>query len=255
MGSIGLGQALRRGGVPRVLSVAGSILIVSTAFGGTPTLAHTDVESISPADDSVVDGPVDEVVIVFKRAVTETTAGFEVLTEAGDQPVPVVLTDDARRHVLRFDPPLSDGEVAVRYEVRAEDGHTISGGFRFTVIGPPAGAVPVTIPPTTVVDEQVLDVTVADVTEPDVTEPDLTEPDVTEPGPMVPATSAPDDMSPSDMSRDEMPADAMSMDEMSAMDDDSDDSSLTALPVAVYPTLGVAAVGGLAAAKRLRARR
>ena len=55
---------------------------------------------------------------------------------------------------LQLDPPLAGGTVAVKYEVRAEDGHVLTGNFVFDVdvpaatTGPPTSAAVPTAPPT-----------------------------------------------------------------------------------------------------------
>ena len=182
-----------------MVSIAAAVGFVVAAGAGRVD-AHTEVDSVVPADGSVVDEAVDAVVIVFKREVAPTGSGFEILTPSGDLVVPVSTSADGRRFVLSADPPLAGGEVAVRYEVRAEDGHTISGGFRFTIeSGSPEP-------------------------EMDMPEMDMPEMDAASHAAMVESSVAPVGLQPSD------------------------------LPVAIYPTMGAAAAGGLFAAARLRAR-
>jgi hypothetical protein len=50
----------------------------------------------------------------------------------------VVETSNDTVFTLVLDEPLAGGEVGVRYEVAAEDGHVLAGGFSFTVTAPEA---------------------------------------------------------------------------------------------------------------------
>ncbi|MFZ9041019.1 MAG: copper resistance CopC family protein [Ilumatobacteraceae bacterium] len=249
------------GSVARALAIA--VVVAATLLvGARGVVAHTDVESVTPTDGSVMEVPIDEVVIVFARDVTATSNGFEAIDGAG-RPLGIqVSTSDERRHVLRFDSAISDGEVAVRYEVRAEDGHTISGGFRFTVAAPsdpsadevpsngevsddPVSDDPVSDDPAssgTMPDELSGDATTGDVTTGDVTT-DHSMTDVMGPG------DAMDDHS---MSGGSMPGAAVSDDLPTTA---GDAPSTTDLPVAVYPTMGMAVIGGVALVVRLRARK
>jgi hypothetical protein len=80
-----------------------------------------------------VGGPVDEVTVAFTLPVTLVSAGFEVLDPQNNVLQPLPVTDDDTVFRLQFDPPLAGGPVAVKYEVRAEDGHILSGNFVFDV--------------------------------------------------------------------------------------------------------------------------
>lgn len=220
--------------------------------------AHTDVESVTPSDGSLMEVPIDEVVIVFVRDVTATSNGFEAIDGAG-RPLGIrVSTSDGRRHVLRFDTAITDGEVAVRYEVRAGDGHTISGGFRFTVA----------LPSDPDAEEVARNGGVSDDPASMATVPDDTMPDLADIGDAMTTEVSTGDVMPEDsvpghvMADHSMPGDSMPGDSMpgAALSDDpattADDApSTTDLPVAVYPTMGMAVIGGVALAARLRAKR
>ena len=253
------------------------VVAATLLVGARGVVAHTDVESVTPTDGSVMEVPIDEVVIVFARDVTATSNGFEAIDGAG-RPLGIqVSTSDDRRHVLRFDSAISDGEVAVRYEVRAEDGHTISGGFRFTVAAPsdpgadevPSnGEVsdapvsddlvsddPVSDDPAssgTMPDELSGDATTGDVTAGDVTAGDVTTGDVTTDHSMTDVMGPGDAMDDQSMSGGSMPGAAVSDDLPTTA---GDAPSTTDLPVAVYPTMGMAVIGGVALVVRLRARK
>lgn len=123
-------------------SVSGLVVALLVALTAA---AHTDVDFTLPADGAVVDEPLAEITVAFGDPVTVIGPGFEVLDPGGNLLTPAVVTDDETVFRLQLDPPLAGGEAAVRYQVRAEDGHTIAGGFSFVIT---AGA-PTTLAPTT----------------------------------------------------------------------------------------------------------
>lgn len=131
----------------RLVAVAALTAALATA-PASRAIAHTDFDFSLPTDGAVVPEPVDEITIGFTLPVTLVGNGFEVLDPQGKVLEPFAVTDDDTVFRLQLDPPIAGGEAAVRYEVRAEDGHTLTGGFRFTVDAPvPTTAV--TVAPTT----------------------------------------------------------------------------------------------------------
>jgi methionine-rich copper-binding protein CopC len=139
--------------VALVFVVVFVVVLAGVGIGGArPAAAHTDVEFTLPTDGASVGVPLDEVTVGFTAPVTLIGPGFEVLDPSGDVLTPFVVTDDDRVFRLQLDPPLAGGEAAVRFEVRAEDGHTITGGFAFTVTAEPptttSTTTPTTSPPT-----------------------------------------------------------------------------------------------------------
>jgi methionine-rich copper-binding protein CopC len=166
-------------------------LTVALLAGAQTATAHTDVDFTLPTDGAVVGEPVSEITVAFEDPVTLIGPGFEVLDPQGDISAPFVVTDDDMVFRLQIDPPIGGGDAAVRFEVRAEDGHTISGGFSFTILAdaPPTTIAPTTIAPTTTTES----VTTEPVTtEPVTTEPVTTEPVTTEPVTTEPVTTEPD---------------------------------------------------------------
>jgi len=101
-----------------------------------PAWAHTEFESSTPADQESVDTPVSEIVVSFTLPVTIVGNGFEVLDPQGNVLSPSVETGDDTTFTLALPEPLAGGEVGVRYEVEAEDGHVLAGGFSFTITAP-----------------------------------------------------------------------------------------------------------------------
>ena len=103
-------------------------------FGLTGTAyAHTELDYTEPSDGSSIAEPVSEIVVAFTLPVTIVGNGFEVLDPTGEIVQPDVRTDDDTVFVLGLPDPLAGGDVAVRYEVTAEDGHVLAGGISFTV--------------------------------------------------------------------------------------------------------------------------
>jgi methionine-rich copper-binding protein CopC len=111
-----------------VIAVLGTVVI-----GPGSAAAHTDLDFTVPTDGALIGQPLTEVTVAFTQPVTLVGAGFEVLDGQGEITQPFVVTDDDAIFRLQIDPPIEAGEVGVRYEVTAQDGHVISGGFSFTV--------------------------------------------------------------------------------------------------------------------------
>lgn len=119
-----------------------ALLVASLALllSAGPANAHTGFESSDPADGAVVDGPIDEITLVFSGEATPAGEGFVVLDSSGVIRVPDEITStDNLTWVLGFDQPLAGGDVGVRWMVAAPDAHPIDGSFRFTVAATPAG--------------------------------------------------------------------------------------------------------------------
>ena len=111
--------------------------------------AHTSFDYSLPTDGASVGEPVDEITVAFTSPVTLVGNGFAVLDPQNNELAPFAVTDDDTVFRLQFDPPLAGGTVAVKYEVRAEDGHVLTGNFVFVVDAPvPTTTAPTTVPPT-----------------------------------------------------------------------------------------------------------
>ena len=108
--------------------------------------AHTTLDYTLPTDGASVGTPVDEITIAFTSPVTLVGNGFAVLDPQNQELEPLAVSTDNIVFRLQLDPPLAGGTVGVKYEVRAEDGHVLTGNFVFEVAAP----LPTTAPPTTV---------------------------------------------------------------------------------------------------------
>jgi copper transport protein len=118
----------------RLFGVA--LALLATVAVDRPVQAHTGFDYSVPTDGASVGTPLTEVTVAFTLPVTLVGSGFEVLDPQGNVRLPFAVTDDDTIFRLQFDPPLAGGAVGVRYEVLAEDGHTLSGSFSFTVSVP-----------------------------------------------------------------------------------------------------------------------
>ena len=125
------------------------VALVVLVTWASPAAAHTDLDSTEPAEGSTVDQPVDAVVLVFTQPVEAVDDGFAVLDGDGTERTPTVESPDGgTTWVLGLDPPASPGQVAVRWAVRAADGHVLDGGFSFTVTASGATTTVPDAPPT-----------------------------------------------------------------------------------------------------------
>jgi copper transport protein len=110
------------------------VIALQSVLHSTPAAAHTGFDSSEPADGDQLSGPVGEVVITFTGEAEPTGEGFVALDPTrGVRNPDEVVARGGSEWLLRFDPPLSGGEVAIRWTVKAPDAHAISGGFSFTV--------------------------------------------------------------------------------------------------------------------------
>ena len=118
----------------RLFGVA--LALVAVVGGARPAQAHTGFDYSVPTDGASVGEPTSEVTVAFTEPVSLIGNGFEVLDPQGNLLEPFAVTDDDMIFRLQLDPPLAGGAVGVRYSVAAEDGHTLSGSFSFTVSAP-----------------------------------------------------------------------------------------------------------------------
>lgn len=99
-----------------------------------PSDAHSDFESSDPEDGTIVIEPLTQIVIAFSDPVVPNGSGFEILEPNGQvSEARASSIDGGSTWILEFDPSLSAGEVAVRYDVSSQDGHTVRGGWSFVL--------------------------------------------------------------------------------------------------------------------------
>lgn len=111
-------------------ALSGVFVLASAA----PASAHTAFESSSPADGDLVTEPIEQITLVFTTPADPTGDGFQVLDATGELRVPTSASSpDGRTWVLGFDPALAEGEIGVRWVVKAPDAHPIEGALSFSI--------------------------------------------------------------------------------------------------------------------------
>ncbi len=133
----------------RALALIAAVAL-AVVMGPSTASAHTDVDFTLPADGASTSSPIDEVTVAFTSPVDLVGNGFEALDPQGKVVQPPVVSDDGQVFRLQFDPPLAGGAAGVRWEVRADDGHVLTGSISFVVDAAAPTTAPATTPPTTV---------------------------------------------------------------------------------------------------------
>ncbi len=111
-----------------------SVVVAIIALSMSPAAAHTAFESSTPEDGSQVDEVAGQIQLTFAGVAEPAGEGFVVLDGDGTLRTPTsATTADQLTYVLTFDPPLSGGQVGVRWSVAAPDAHPIDGSFSFNV--------------------------------------------------------------------------------------------------------------------------
>lgn len=118
----------------RRTAVISGLLLGWALIFAAPAGAHTGFESSDPADGATVDQPVGQVTITFSGPAEPAGDGFQVLDGSGEVRTPSSSTSEGDGAVwkLQFDPPLSGGDIGVRWSVKAPDAHPIDGSFAFS---------------------------------------------------------------------------------------------------------------------------
>lgn len=139
----------------RVLAASLSVLVL--AWWPSPTVAHTDLVSVSPGDGARVDDWPPKVVLVFTEPVDLSLSALSVAVNGTEgERIPLGRGDDDSEAVgdlrsLEPDASGSPSRVRVSYRVTSADGHPIAGSSTFTVDpvrndsqggAPPSGADP-----------------------------------------------------------------------------------------------------------------
>lgn len=123
---------LRVNGLPAGLLALGSLALVLLLT--VPAQAHTGLVSSAPEDGERLDVAPSHVVLEFAAPVSVTDASVRVLDGRGAQRAEAVLLSHTGRDASVVLAPGGDaGRWQVRYEVRGEDGHLITGALGFGV--------------------------------------------------------------------------------------------------------------------------
>ena len=118
---------MKRNIVRAALSVA---LALGAVLGATPASAHSELESISPANGATVASAVRTITLTFNEEVSSP----RIVVRGSDK---AMVAGTTRRNgdqvVFTAARPLRTGAFTVNWRVRSADGHFVSGTSRFTV--------------------------------------------------------------------------------------------------------------------------
>ena len=112
------------------MCIAAFVAVLSASH---PVVAHSDFSGSEPADGAEVAEAVDVMELTFALAVADPGGGVAAVATDGTTVVASLSTNDDRVWQATFDPPLGLGSHEVRYAMRAEDGHMVSGAVTVTV--------------------------------------------------------------------------------------------------------------------------
>lgn len=123
-------RATRIAGAVWTMCIAVLVVILSASH---PVGAHSDFSGSEPADGAEVTEAIDVMELTFALAVADPGGGVAAVASDGTTVVASLSTNDDRVWQATFDPPLGRGSHEVRYSMRAEDGHMVSGAVTVTV--------------------------------------------------------------------------------------------------------------------------
>lgn len=106
---------------------------VMAAGAPTAALAHARLVSSAPVRDAVVASPA-TIRLTFSERMVAAFSSFEVVNAAGaTQPVRVVVSDDGLTLTGTPSRRLAAGAHSVNWAIASNDGHRMTGSYRFTV--------------------------------------------------------------------------------------------------------------------------
>ena len=132
----------------RLAAVVGVLVVVAgLALVPATASAHTGFQSSTPADGVAIDEPVSLITIVFTGEANPVGDQFVALTPDGVvQAAASFVTVDDKIFSVTFTPPLTGGQIGIRWNVQAADAHPIEGAFSFTVNAPAPSVAPEAVP-------------------------------------------------------------------------------------------------------------
>lgn len=105
-------------------------LFLSVLLGATAASAHSELESIGPANGSTVATAVRTITLTFNDEVSSP----RIVVRGSDKTLVTGITRrNGERVVFTATRPLRSGTFTVNWRVRSADGHFISGTSRFAV--------------------------------------------------------------------------------------------------------------------------
>lgn len=116
----------------RLAAIATGLLLILLL--PTAVLAHAELETSTPAADSMVDGPfADPIVMTFSEGVVGAS-GAKLRDSASGDEIAATSEIDGDTMTLTPDEPLAEGEYEVEWTAIADDGHIERGTILFTVV-------------------------------------------------------------------------------------------------------------------------
>ncbi len=108
------------------------VVVLATAL---PAWAHATLVRSVPADDSIVDGPVQEVELEFNEPVGLEADGVIVLNGAGErvEAGPAEQDTTGKSLTIPLQPDLPNGSYVVSYRVTSADSHVVRGALVFSI--------------------------------------------------------------------------------------------------------------------------
>ena len=117
-------------------------LIVATVIAGfssflvaTSASAHTDVVSTSPVDGAVTEVPPAIISVTFSEPPITEGAAIVLADVSGTEIEVGPVTFEGAKISVASPPDLQPGEYVVTWRISAEDGHALTGEFRFAYNG------------------------------------------------------------------------------------------------------------------------
>jgi methionine-rich copper-binding protein CopC len=118
---------MKRNIVRAALSVA---LALGAVLGVTPVSAHSELESISPANGATVASAVRTITLTFNEEVSSP----RIVVRGSDKAMVAGTTRrNGEKVIFTTTRALRNGAFTVNWRVRSADGHFVSGTSRFTV--------------------------------------------------------------------------------------------------------------------------
>jgi hypothetical protein len=134
-----------------------AIVLSAVLFSGVAA-AHTRLSASVPAENSVADSPVTEIVLDFNTSI-EPVSRITVTSESGKEVPLQEVQVSGERLTGKLAEPLPNGAYTVSWKIIGADGHAVNGSYAFAVnvpgiAEPEASAPTATESPAPTADEQ-----------------------------------------------------------------------------------------------------
>ncbi len=127
------------------LLVALALLAIAILTGPAAVLAHAELDTVTPADKSTVEGSPAEIVMTFVQDLDPAKSSIRVVNASGTVVIQggTVASGSPREMTLALPTPLTPGAYQIRWiSWSSEDNERDSGTTSFTVVAPPPSPTP-----------------------------------------------------------------------------------------------------------------